>query len=169
MRCQHHLSLLRTLALVLTLTAFPGPGPEAKAAAGSDAASSDPASRQLPAHPRLLLNADGVAELKQRIATQPWARQSWDELAKAAEKSLSSPIELPPRGGNWSHNYVCPTHGARLSRGRQLGPWQWEHICPVGPHTLQGDAAKATLDFDGNTIAEAHARLAQQIVNHGLV
>ena len=37
------------------------------------------------------------------------------------------------------------------------------------PHTLRGDPSKATLDFDGNAISSAHARLAQQIVDHGLV
>jgi len=123
----------------------------------------------LPPHPRLLLDAAGIAALKTRIATAPWAKASWQELQAAAEKSLGQPVELPPRGGNWSHNYVCPTHGARLSQGRKLGPWQWEHSCPVGRHVLRGDPSKATLDFDGNAIAGAHGRLAQQAVNHGLV
>ena len=125
--------------------------------------------QNLPAHPRLLLDAAGVAELKQRVATAPWARASWEELKAAADRRLARPIELPPRGGNWSHNYVCPTHGARLSQGRQLGPWQWEHTCPVGKHVLRGDPSTGTLDFDGNAIAGIHGRLAQEVVDHGLV
>jgi len=123
----------------------------------------------LPPTPRLLLNSNGLAALKERIASENWAKQSWAELVGAAEKSLAAPVTLPPRGGNWSHNYVCPTHGARLSQGKQLGPWQWEHICPVGHHVLKGDPSKATLDFDGNTIAGIHFNLAQQTVNDGLV
>jgi hypothetical protein len=123
----------------------------------------------LPAHPRLLLNADGIAQLKQRIATAPWAKASWAQLKANTEKALSSAVELPPRGGNWSHNYVCPTHGARLNQGRKIGPWQWEHICPVGDHVLRGDTSKATLDFDGNAITATHGAYAEQAVNDGLL
>src|SRR5689334_22398084 len=62
----------------------------------------------LPPHPRLLLSADGVAQLKQRIEDAPWAAGSWQELKTNVDKSLNKPVVLPPRGGNWSHNYVCP-------------------------------------------------------------
>jgi hypothetical protein len=120
-------------------------------------------------HPCLLLDSNGLVQLKERVATVPWAAASWAELKAAAEHSLAKPLALPPRGGNWSHNYVCPTHGARLSQGKQIGPWQWEHICPVGHHVLRGDPAKATLDFDGNAIAGIHANYAQQVINDGLV
>lgn len=123
----------------------------------------------LPPHPRLLLNSNGIAELRERIATAPWAKTSWDELKSSADKNRLKPVELPPRGGNWSHNYVCPIHGARLEQGRKIGPWQWEHICPVGHHILQGDPSKATLDFDGNAIAGIHANFAQQVLDDGLI
>jgi len=56
-----------------------------------------------------------------------------------------------------------------LSQGKQLGPWQWEHICPVGHHVLKSDPSKATLDFDGNAIAASHFNFAQQAVNDGLI
>src|SRR5438552_156518 len=88
----------------------------------------------LPPHPRLLLNAEGIAQLNQRVAQAPWARAEWEQLKSRVDKTLNQPVELPPRGGNWSHNYVCPEHGARLTRGRKIGPWQWEHTCPVGNH-----------------------------------
>lgn len=123
----------------------------------------------LPPHPRLLLNAEGIAALKQRIAVAPWAAASWTELKARADKDLNRPIVLPPRGGNWSHNYVCPRHGARLKQGKQIGPWQWEHICPVGGHILRGDPTKATLDFDGNAIAGVHANYAREVIDDGLL
>lgn len=123
----------------------------------------------LPPHPRLLLSGEGIAALKERIATAPWAAASWKELKARSDRNLNKPIELPPRGGNWSHNYVCPEHGARLKQGKQIGPWQWEHICPVGDHVLHGDPAKATLDFDGNAIANVHADYAHEIVDDGLI
>jgi oligo-alginate lyase len=123
----------------------------------------------LPPHPRLLLSSEGVAALKQRIAAAPWAAASWKDLKARVDRELAKPIELPPRGGNWSHNYVCPEHGARLKQGKQIGPWQWEHICPVGNHVLHGDPSKATLDFDGNAILGIHENYAREIVDDGLV
>ena len=123
----------------------------------------------LPPHPRLLLSGEGIAALKERIASAPWAAGSWKELKARADRNLKKNIDLPPRGGNWSHNYVCPEHGARLKQGKQIGPWQWEHICPVGNHVLRGNPARATLDFDGNAIANVHADYAREIIDDGLI
>jgi len=123
----------------------------------------------LPPHPRLLLSAEGVEQLRKRIGSETWAKRSWAELKSRADEDLPKPVVLPPRGGNWSHNYVCPTHGARLSRGKQLGEWKWEHICPVGDHVLHGDPAQAALDFDGNAISGAHGNYAELVLQHGLV
>src|ERR1041385_6964643 len=39
----------------------------------------------LPPHPRLLLNAAGVAELKQRITNTSWAKISWNELKERGD------------------------------------------------------------------------------------
>src|SRR5581483_843377 len=75
----------------------------------------------LPPHPRLLLDSNGIVALKQRVATADWAKASWRQLSNNAAKTLDQPVELPPRGGNWSHNYVCPVHGARLEQGKQIG------------------------------------------------
>jgi oligo-alginate lyase len=123
----------------------------------------------LPPHPRLLLDRRGVVELKARIATASWARKSWADLKASAGKAMAKPLDLPPRGGNWSHNYVCPTHGARLERGKRIAPWQWEHFCPVGPHILYGNPSKASLDFDGNAMGEVHNSYAEQVISEGLL
>jgi hypothetical protein len=120
----------------------------------------------LPPHPRLLLDQADVAALKQRVAG-PFAQQ-WKQFLAAADKALNDPVELPPRGGNWSHNYVCPEHGTRLKRGERIGPWQWIHTCPTGPHTLKGDPSKATTDFDGNGIASVHGDNADTTVTLGV-
>ncbi len=122
---------------------------------------------ELPPTPRLLLDRKDIDELKQKIQG-PFADQ-WKELRDGVDRAMSKPIELPPRGGNWSHNYVCPEHGARLKLGKQIGPWQWEHICPIGPHILKGDPSKGTTDFDGNAIMQAHLNFADQMINLGLV
>jgi hypothetical protein len=139
---------------------------------GLGAASSintDASTNSLPPHPRLLLGARGIAELKARIAAESWGKASWEELKAEAERALKRSVELPPRGGNWSHNYVCPTHGARLTQGRRLGAWEWEHICPVGDHILRGDPARASHDFDGNAISGIHSSYAEQVIDCGLL
>jgi oligo-alginate lyase len=130
------------------------------------AAYSHAAETTLPPHPRLLLNQSEIDALKIKIAG-PFADQ-WARWRAEAEKLCRDPINLPPRGGNWSHNYVCPEHGARLKRGKAIGPWQWEHICPVGNHILHGDPSKGVTDFDGNAIAEAHANYAEATVTLGV-
>ncbi len=123
----------------------------------------------LPDHPRLLLNQEGLAKLQKRIRDEPWARKTWNGLKREIDRSLHEPIALPPRGGNWSHNYVCPEHGSRLERGRRVGEWKWEHHCPTSPHLLLGDPTLAARDFDGNGIAQEHGSLAAQTVYCGLL
>jgi hypothetical protein len=124
----------------------------------------DPA---LPPHPRLLLNGAEVELLKAKVAV-PEFKEAWARWLAAADKRAATPVELPPRGGNWSHNYVCPEHGARLKRGKQIGPWEWEHICPVGNHVLRGDPSKGVTDFDGNVISQIHEELAEAVVTLGV-
>ncbi|MGN6370489.1 MAG: heparinase II/III domain-containing protein [Phycisphaerae bacterium] len=128
-----------------------------------------PGTPPAPQNPNLLLNADGLAALRTRIHSQPWAYASWSAILQHVNKALTKPIELPPRGGNWSHNYVCPIHGSRLHQGKQLGPWRWQHICPTGPHILLGDPSKATTDFDGNGIMNVHLDNADLLTECGLV
>src|SRR2546423_403028 len=94
----------------------------------------------LPPHPRLLVDRNDLDAIKKKIEG-PFAAQ-WNGLLAEVDQSLSRSVQLPPRGGNWSHNYVCPEHGARLKLGKKIGEWEWEHICPVGPHTLHGDPSK---------------------------
>ncbi len=99
----------------------------------------------LPPYPRLLVNAEGIAALKQRIAAAAWASSSWNQLKARAERDLKKPIELPPRGGNWSHNYVCPEHGARLRQGKTDWPVAVGTYLPSGQprfarRSKQGDA-----------------------------
>ncbi len=120
-----------------------------------------------PSHPRLLLDGQDVRSLGQRVADSPWAER-WAAYRADVDQRLARPLELPPRGGNWSHNYVCPDHGARLQLGRQIGAWEWEHRCPAGRHVLLGDASQARLDFNGNAIMGVHLDYAKLLVDAGV-
>ncbi len=122
----------------------------------------------LPPHPRLLFNAAVIAQLRQRVQQEPWIAQ-WKAFRSDFDKTLNTPVELPLRGGNWPHRYVCPTHGAALVQGRQIGPWQWEHICPVDNAILSSDPTKANRDFDGVVIGGIHTRYSMAILDAAIL
>ena len=124
---------------------------------------------ELPPHPRLLLDKDGIDRLRTKIESCDWAKTSWQSLLKRAEGLLDQPVDLPPRGGNWYHWYACPTHGARLTKGGKLGPWRWEHVCPVDKEVFKGDPSDPSRDYDGCAIAGVHQELARDVRDLGLV
>lgn len=123
---------------------------------------------ELPTHPRLLFNAEGIERLNRRIAGHDWAQARWQEVKAALDPVLANPVELPPRGGGWWHWYACPKHGAPLKRGKQLGPWQWEHFCPVDNEFLPSDPAQPSSDYDMCDIMGAHDQLAATTRNLGI-
>jgi len=118
-------------------------------------------------HPRLLFNDEGVARLKKRVEQPGWAGQ-WKAFRDGVDRGLAQKVELPPRGANWWHWYVCPQHGARLTTGKQIAPWQWEHICPVGKEVLRGDPSRPDRDFDGCVIGGNHDRYAREVQHTGI-
>jgi hypothetical protein len=123
----------------------------------------------LPAHPRLLLSHEGVARLKQRIQANDWAKESWQAVKERADALLKEQVDLPPRGSNWSHWYACPEHGVRLTTGKKIGPWQWEHICTVDNAVLKSDPSRPDRDYDGCAIHGVHSQYSQAIRDLGLV
>jgi len=123
----------------------------------------------LPPHPRLLLNSEGVAQLRERINRYDWAKGRWDTLKRRADTALTEPVNLPPRGGNWWHYYACPKHGAALRTGRQIGDWQWEHLCPVDNEVFRGDPARIERDYDGVVIGGIHQRFANAVRDLSIV
>jgi len=123
---------------------------------------------ELPPHPRLLLTKDGIDAMKQRIGTCEWAKQVWQGTKKRADALLAKRVELPPRGGNWTHWYVCPKHNARLVTGKQIGEWQWEHSCPVDKEAFKSDPADPSRDYDGCRISGIQHGWADGIRDLGL-
>jgi hypothetical protein len=123
---------------------------------------------QLPSHPRLLFNADGIARLKARTQDPAWSAQ-WKTFQSRFDARLKDKIELPPRGSNWGHWYVCPKHGARLTTGKQIDKWQWEHICPVDHESVRSDPSRPDRDFDGCVLAGIHDRYAREVQSAGIL
>ena len=123
---------------------------------------------KLPEHPRLLLSAQGVVEMKARVKDCDWAKTYWETLKKKADGDLGEEIVLPPRGGNWGHWYACPEHGCNLSTGKQIGEWQWEHECPLGGEMLKSDPKVASKDYDGCRINRIHHEYTRTVLVLGL-
>ncbi len=116
-----------------------------------------PLPAQLPAHPRLLFTSNDLPQIKQRIATQPWAQARFAELRQQSDRWLKSVVVLPPRGSQWYHYYSCPKHGARL---RTEGPTR--HVCPIDGEVLTG------YPYDDVVLSSEHNRLAGAIRTLGL-
>ena len=119
-------------------------------------------------HPNLLFNPAGIAQLKQRILQEPWSTQ-WKQFQAAYDRAMDLKLDLPPRGANWYHWYVCPKHGQRLTTGKQLAAWQWEHICPVDREIFRGDPSKPQSDFDGCALSGPHSHYANAIRDGGIL
>ncbi len=122
----------------------------------------------LPQHPRLLFTAEGITQLAARIERATWAAARWEALRRELDEVVTAPVELPPRGGGWWHWYACPTHGAPLQRGRQLGPWQWEHICPVNGEIIPSSTSSPDRDYDACDIMGLHDQWAGRIRDLGV-
>ncbi|MBS1857642.1 MAG: alginate lyase family protein [Acidobacteria bacterium] len=125
------------------------------------------AAQSLPAHPRLLFNAEGVARLKQRVQRTEWSAR-WKNFLGGVGAAMSKPVELPPRPANWWHWYVCPRHGVRLTTGKPIGPWQWEHICPVDGEILRGDPTRPDRDYDAIVTSNIQDGYAREARNAGI-
>ena len=117
----------------------------------------------------LLLGPDGLASFKQRIEGSAAAKAHWNGLKSRVDGALTTSIDLPPRGGNWFHWYVCPEHGNRLRTGKATGPWEWEHVCPVDGAIHEGDPSRPETDYDGCRLQTSHRELAELARDSGLL
>jgi hypothetical protein len=120
------------------------------------------------AHPRLLVNAAQIAQVRKDIKdTAGWKYRSWLLLKQEADRYLTEPLEIPRRGGNWEQYYIGPS-GYGLTRGEQIDDWRWEHIDTVSGAILTGDSAHIKKDYDGVVIAAIHNRWAIGALQLGL-
>ena len=115
----------------------------------------------LPAHPRLLVNAEQVRAIRDRIDRYAWAKEGWESLKKKADAALAQPVDIPPRGGTTPNIFSNPDTGGKLKRGKKIGPWQWEYTDKSTGEKLRGNPLDKKRDFDGVEIHKAHNRLAR--------
>ena len=92
------------------------------------------------AEPRLLLNDGDIARMKKLAAAEPWAARAIAGVMRDADEWPARHVRefglaawtLPKEGAGWSHNYVCPEHGARLQQ--KAG----KNLCPIDGKDYHG-------------------------------
>lgn len=122
----------------------------------------------LPERPRLLVNDNTIDCAREKVKNLDWAAAYWEGLKKRTDGLLEQEVKIPDRGGNWFHWYTCTEHCAGLKTGKEIGEWQWEHICPVGGEVFIGDRSKASTDYDACALSSVHHRWSDAILDLGL-
>lgn len=117
---------------------------------------------------RLLLNKQSIENIKANIKTYEWAQNIYKDILTNADDWVNKEVRIPPRGGNWFHYYVSPTDGSLLKPGKEIAPWQWEHISTATGEIFKGDSSNIRRDFDGCVIYSYHNQLAHALYNLGL-
>ncbi len=112
------------------------------------------------AQPRTLLDQSDFERIGQLARSSSWAAGVRDGILSAADGWQAAHLArfglrewaLPPEGGQWSHWYVCPTHGLSLTYRPPN-----EHLCPRG-HAVTGDRYDRVIYSRRNSDNAAGAR-----------
>jgi hypothetical protein len=90
--------------------------------------------------PRLLLGPKDIDRIRKTAQDQPWAARAVRELMRSCDEWPAQHVRefglkewaLPPEGAGWSHAYVCPDHGVRLTQ--KAG----KNLCPIDGKDYHG-------------------------------
>ena len=52
--------------------------------------------------------------MRDKIASQGWARRSYGKFLDKAHSRVATPVKIPDRGGQWPHWYACQSCGTHL-------------------------------------------------------
>ncbi len=114
------------------------------------------------AQPHLLLDKSDVVRIQALASKETWAAEIRNDLIQRADQWPAPHVRefglsewaLPKEGAGWSHAYVCPEHGMRLTQkaGKNLCPvdgkdyhgWPVDHVVYM---QRNGDNARASRDL----------------------
>jgi hypothetical protein len=90
--------------------------------------------------PRLLFNSGDLERIRKVAATEPLAAKVVAGLVREGDEWPARHVReygltewaLPKEGAGWSHNYVCPDHGVRLTQ--KAG----KNLCPIDGKDYHG-------------------------------
>jgi len=100
----------------------------------------------------LLVDQSEIDAAKARAERHEWARSALRRLLLEADRALARPLEIPERGGQWTHWYSCPKDGAKLATVSAH-----EHRCPVCRTIYSGEP------FDSVVLSGIHSRNAHAV------
>jgi len=112
-------------------------------------------------HPYVFWDQDDMDGVAGKVAPgspdRAWALPILTGILNSAASWLSADITVPDEGGGWTHEYVCPNHGATLIYDPDE-PLQ--HLCPVGGEIWTGDPYDAAWrSYRHNSLGSALERL----------
>jgi len=109
-------------------------------------------------HPRLFLSAEEIQQAKERAAKFPWAKAALEGVLAAGEKALALDLaQIPNKGGQWPHYYVCPACGYGLKTLDAT-----HHECPHCKKVYSG------WPYDDVVVSSTHSRFTHAIRDLGL-
>ena len=125
-------------------------------------------------HPFLFGNKELYSQAKQRALKYPWAQKQIEGILKDADEILAKPLEVPAKGGQWGHHYVCKKCSVRLeTKGtRHVCPnckkeytgWPYDEVVAAGVHKKNWTSVRTLgLAYQLNG-AEKYAERARQIL-----
>jgi len=97
-------------------------------------------------HPCVAVTPDERDAVRLRAEQQAWARPIRDGILAQAKQLVAEPLDIPHRGGQYTHWYTCERDGAWL---RPESPTR--HVCPICGTVYTGypyDDVYATLRHD---------------------
>jgi len=78
------------------------------------------------ASPLVFVTDDELAAARARVENSAWAGEVRDSLVAQAGALAAAPLEIPRKGGQWTHWYSCSDDGARLKAKSPT-----EHVCTL--------------------------------------
>lgn len=95
---------------------------------------------------------DGVSGLRMKVQGDKALSAKWADIRKRCDDSLSEPIEVPVRGGEWICWYNCRKCATQLKE-REKGV----HVCPACGEEHRGQV------YDDVVLSGVHSRLSKNI------
>jgi|GEM_PF-251303 len=99
-------------------------------------------------HPLLFFTAEDTEGILSKTERFPEAGAKLAALLEKAEVWKNKKIEIPQRGGQWTHWYSCPQHGVRLETVSAV-----EHRCPIDGRIFTGEP------YDSVVLTSQHSDL----------
>ena len=90
--------------------------------------------------PNMILTGDDILRLRQNITTYDWAKDFFENMKADVDEWRDKDLDIPEKGGGWSHNYIAPDSGRRLQYDRSS---PHKHLEPTSGKYYEGELLDA--------------------------